>query len=403
MTQYPVPIGSTSRQRHSIGSENVAAKSTNAPVKFARERLKHERIHESLLGEISSGRLRPGDALPTEKQLSEMLRVSRGTVRFALAELEQDGHVRRVQGKGTYVSDATTKQAQPIADTQPLALLVPYVDDSFYSSLVAGFDRAAHHVGRSALVCGTDNEIGKQADCLMRVTFQGVRGVILNPAATSETPAYQVRIVQEAGIPVVLLHRGVAGVSAPAFKIPGDEVGRAAARLILNAGHTCIALATTPLPQYELGFRDELAAAGVEMPDELVDHHYFVGERDAHRCDYEQHVEQLLDRILDGKHRATAIFSTYDPISEAIYLAAVRRGLRVPEDISIVSFGYSERRGAIRQQLAAVTIDEGDAARRAVNCIEEMRSGRRGICDGTVEMLKLGVSPGRSLSVPAIA
>lgn len=52
---------------------------------------------------IESGKLRPGDALPSESALAEQYRVSRGTARHALAELEGAGLVDSVHGKGRYV------------------------------------------------------------------------------------------------------------------------------------------------------------------------------------------------------------------------------------------------------------------------------------------------------------
>jgi DNA-binding GntR family transcriptional regulator len=52
---------------------------------------------------VESGRPRPGDALPSESALSEQYRVSRGTARHALAELEGAGLVESVHGKGRFV------------------------------------------------------------------------------------------------------------------------------------------------------------------------------------------------------------------------------------------------------------------------------------------------------------
>jgi GntR family transcriptional regulator, transcriptional repressor for pyruvate dehydrogenase complex len=55
--------------------------------------------------EIVSGRLRPGEKLPTEQQLSESYGVSRPTVREAVGRLKHDGLVITRQGAGAYVAD----------------------------------------------------------------------------------------------------------------------------------------------------------------------------------------------------------------------------------------------------------------------------------------------------------
>jgi len=61
-------------------------------------------IAESLLDRIESGELRPGDRLPAERELSQMLEVNRMTVRRALQVLELQGLLMRRQGDGTYVT-----------------------------------------------------------------------------------------------------------------------------------------------------------------------------------------------------------------------------------------------------------------------------------------------------------
>ena len=52
---------------------------------------------------LAPGRARPGDRLPPEKELSEALGVSRGTLRLALERLESNGEIVRRQGSGTFV------------------------------------------------------------------------------------------------------------------------------------------------------------------------------------------------------------------------------------------------------------------------------------------------------------
>src|SRR3954471_1297337 len=67
---------------------------------------KHERLRAYLLQELNGGRLKPGDALPTEFALATSAEVSRNTVRHALAELERGGLIRRVRGCGTFVHES---------------------------------------------------------------------------------------------------------------------------------------------------------------------------------------------------------------------------------------------------------------------------------------------------------
>lgn len=61
-------------------------------------------IHDSLLGDITERRYRPGDKLPTEAQLSRRFGVNRHTVRRALAALAEAGIVHARRGAGVFVT-----------------------------------------------------------------------------------------------------------------------------------------------------------------------------------------------------------------------------------------------------------------------------------------------------------
>jgi DNA-binding GntR family transcriptional regulator len=56
---------------------------------------------------LSEGVWRPGEMLPSEKDLAAELGVSLGTVRRAVDSLEKSGIVNRVQGKGTFVRSSS--------------------------------------------------------------------------------------------------------------------------------------------------------------------------------------------------------------------------------------------------------------------------------------------------------
>ncbi|MFC3606790.1 amidohydrolase family protein [Stutzerimonas tarimensis] len=63
------------------------------------------KISRHLETEISEGRLKPGDRIPTEAQLTNQFGVSRNVVREAVARLKSEGLVESHQGRGAFVSD----------------------------------------------------------------------------------------------------------------------------------------------------------------------------------------------------------------------------------------------------------------------------------------------------------
>lgn len=68
-------------------------------------------LKHRLLDAISDGGLQPGDLLPGEHRLCEQYGVSRTVVRQALAQLENDGVIARVKGKGTFVARQKVPEA----------------------------------------------------------------------------------------------------------------------------------------------------------------------------------------------------------------------------------------------------------------------------------------------------
>lgn len=80
-----------------------------------------ESIVEQIVRQIQSGKLKPGDRLPSERQLIEMLGVSRSSVREALQGLVVMGMVESRHGQGSFVSQGVTR-LQPKLDSPALPL-----------------------------------------------------------------------------------------------------------------------------------------------------------------------------------------------------------------------------------------------------------------------------------------
>ena len=89
----------------------------------------------------ASGALRPGDALPSIRPLAEELRINRNTVAKAYAELESQGVIETLPGKGCFLKENNT----PFTKQVRQKLLVKEVDEAVVT---------AHHlqVGRDALL-----------------------------------------------------------------------------------------------------------------------------------------------------------------------------------------------------------------------------------------------------------
>jgi GntR family transcriptional regulator, arabinose operon transcriptional repressor len=357
---------------------------------------KYERLKEYIANEIALGRIKQGQALPCERRLEEILGLSRLTIRQAMASLENDGLIHRIQGKGNFVqSDARRKLKRGL---DIFALVVLETRGGYYPSLLHGFITAAGDIQYQTIICTTDDDVQRQSDIVLQLIDHGVGGVALNPTDRRPTPAYQIRQLQERGIPVVLCHRGVEGVTAPLLSISFRDVGRLAGKAFAEHGHRRVAFfttaGTTTATAYKEGLHDAYRAAGGDLALETT---YL--NKSSTSAQLEEEIWEALQRIFARPDRPAAIFASYDSLAEMIYLLLPRLGLRSPEDVSIIGEGGAWRDGAVVRRLSSIVIDEADAGKKAVELLHEMRCGPRPILDGEEFPLHLELYKGETLAL----
>jgi GntR family transcriptional regulator len=115
-------------------------------------------LQETLKEKIESGEWAPGEALPSEKTLAHRYGVSRVCVRQALAILEDDREIDRVQGRGTFV-------AQRKLTHRPCGLTGLHVAAAPASASVRVLDRQTG--GAERAIC---NALAAAADEIRRIT-----------------------------------------------------------------------------------------------------------------------------------------------------------------------------------------------------------------------------------------
>ena len=72
----------------------------------------YEQICRQLKGAIATGKLKPGEALPSIRALARDLRISVITTKRAYEELERDGFICTVAGKGSFVAQQDVELAR---------------------------------------------------------------------------------------------------------------------------------------------------------------------------------------------------------------------------------------------------------------------------------------------------
>ena len=360
---------------------------------------KYEQLCARLVGDVANGRLKPGDVLPPEPVMADQMNLARSTVRQALAQMERNGLVRRVRGKGTYIHEDAHRRLRSGLDA--FALIVPDAQSGYYPSLMAGFEEAAGAVRNQVIVVSTRNDSHRQGDGILQLIDKQVAGVAIVPVIGTQTPAYQIRQLQKNHIPVVLCHRGVEGIQAPLLAFSGHDIGRLAGEAMAKRGHRRVAfvsaLRSTLASAYEDGLRSAMRTAGGSLDSASV---VYVGSDGyANQEEYERLMDDAIVKLINrpADQRPTAIFTGFDATAELIFLQLMRHGLSVPDDMSLVSFGGATRLGAMQHRLTCVTVDEAMIGRLAAKLLDEMRSGKRMIESHERIEIDLGFSEGRTL------
>jgi LacI family transcriptional regulator len=286
------------------------------------------------------------------------------------------------------------------------ALVIPEVSGGLYVSLQEGFEAAAQAQHHQILVCNSENSIYRQADQILQLMHKRVAGVAIVTATEATTPAHHIEMLQQMGIPVVLLHRAVPSVQAPSIILPLEKIGYEAGRAILAKGHQRVAIFPNSggesLRGHLAGFSealDEVELIPCSMPPFSGRTLTQMTPELAH--DVRDMLEQMWARPAD--ERPTALFVTSETVAELVYVSLMQMGLRVPEDISLMTFGGSYRGGAIAGRMSAVVVDETYAGQRAAALFGDIHAGQRPIRDSHSEVMSVSIFEGETLGVPSAA
>lgn len=367
-----------------------------------------QELADQLRAAVESGRFERGERMPTIRQFTEEVGLTYNVVNRAFAILQNEGLLISRKRAGTFVAEDIPPRHQNqsrkdrASKVRVFALVGPELSAGFYPTLQKGFDSAAGKAGHQIIASNTEGDVGLQADTIMQLMDKSVAGVALVPATLGAPPVHHIRLLQQQNIPVVLLHRGIEGVSAPRIIIPAEKIGEQAARQMIGRGHTRVAYCASQrvgsAVGYEKGFRKALEASSLELAESMI----FRGEfklfnKEAY-AQFESRLGAWFDGAMASKDRPSAIFTSFESIGEILYLLALRRGLRVPDDLSIITVGGTERHGAIARHLSCVALDEFRAGALAADLLGQMSRGERKIDDAELFTVDTTFDPAESLA-----
>ena len=183
--------------------------------------MKYQKLYNIIKEDILNQKYVSGEKLPTEHAFSAM-GYSRNTVRQALALLEQEGITVKRRGSGSVVCSSPTPREQ----TKKIAIIVDYIQPYLLPDVLNGINDGLQDWA-IPLIFTTENKIEKEAQILKDLHTMNIDGVIANAFSTN-LPTPNVALYQsliDAGTPVVFLYDAYLGLEHIPYITAGDLNG----------------------------------------------------------------------------------------------------------------------------------------------------------------------------------
>ncbi|MDO5547038.1 MAG: GntR family transcriptional regulator [Eubacteriales bacterium] len=295
---------------------------------------KYLTIAKQIEQQIVSNALRSGAQLPTEKELMNQFAVSRQTVRNALSFLSKKNLIYTIKGAGTFVSETIPAPT----NSKNIAVLMTNADNYIFPYKSAGINSVLNQHGYISNIYVSNNRIDYEEDALRKILSANYAGVILEitkaflPRSTDLIEELQRRF------PLILIDGYYPQFPNLPYVALDDRMGGyKATEYLIQHGHKDI---------FHIGKIDDLQGI-------LRYQGYIQALRDYNLKFSEDHVfwlteegstalpNESFDLLWNKMQGCTAIFFYNDHIASSILPELVRRGVRIPEDLSVMSYDNS--------------------------------------------------------------
>lgn len=289
------------------------------------------------------------------------------------AGVSQSTTSRALSGEG-YVAAAVKERVAAAADelgyvphamarslrtqhSHAIGVLVSDLRNTFYADFAAGVAARARELGYTMMLVDDQGSVEAEMDAARAFVATRVAGVIVTPLS-KDVSDYLVK----QRIPVVEADRQFSDGRCDGVAIDNADIARRVTEHLLELGHRRIALLTdetvwTTGSERLSGYERALREAGIETdPSLLVTAGW---EADAAR-------NAAVD-LLARRGHPTAVFAANNLIAEGVWRAASDLGLRIPDDLSIVSFDDSRWMSMVSPGVTAVAQDADELGEAALD------------------------------------
>ena len=274
-----------------------------------------------------------------------------------------EGSIKRLNYRPNLVARGLAK-----GRTMTVGVLTQEISSSFFNEAMRGVEDAlASHNYEAIFVSGHWNKV-EEEQRLVSLIGRRVDGVILLLADLDD--ALMDRHAQ--GVPMVLLGRQSASMRVHSLGFDHHNGACEAVRHLIELGHRKIAFIAGAQDRLDAeerwrGYRDALQAAGLPFDERLVAIGGYL----------ETGGVTAMNTLLDRGLPFTAVFAANDDSAYGAMLALYRRGMRVPDDMSIVGYDDLPHSSFSLPPLTSVRQPLRDLGREAASAVVALIEGRK--------------------------
>ena len=295
---------------------------------------------------------------------STVSRILNGTARV------RDSKVRAVEAAIAKLQFMPNPVARSLAGGKSMSVgvVTQAIDSPFYGVVLAAIEKRLLRADYSPLFASGHWREGDERRCVDHLLSRRVEGIILLNSRLSDGELTNLART----VPLVVTGRRLEGDRLYCLDFDSTIGARLATDYLIGQGHRRIAFISGPADHPDAlqrleGYKAALAAAKIPFTNRLV----AVG-------DYmEAGGQAAINALLDGRTEFTAVFAANDQTAYGALLALHRRGLRVPQDVSVVGFDDLPTSAFMIPPLTSVhrfTDETGDGAAEAVIDLIERRT-----------------------------
>ncbi len=304
---------------------------------------KYLTIKQDIINIIKSNSLSEDDKIFSESEITKIYNVSSITAKKALNELAAEGHIYRIRGKGSFVSNSSGSDN---TNMRLIACVFPEKanNDASLFKIIAGAQHASYKNGYSFLLESSEHEISKEHKLLNDLSNDSIKGVILFSIDPEKDKAHIINFINK-NIPFVFVDRYTESFPCNTVTVCNTGGSFKVTEHLIKYGHKKILFAAeqthlNSVKQRYMGFTQAFNAYSIS------DEGQFILE------DTRNQLDRLLNLIVEKKITGIVFVSDSTAFAAINYLK--KFGINIPDDVSAVGFDNIYTEDAITSPLTTV-------------------------------------------------